>query len=172
MSDNLISHPQQYHGLLAVGHPSMNSTQRTTYISSAFPTLFLTGAADFVAPWPNAVTTSNYFKHLLTYDGQFTWHPRFCYFELNTEVRWRALQVGWIYIGQHLHDARLSVEELRDICWMWGGSLFKLCAPLCSQPTRNMTILVQATELTHCHGWHPNPLYSLPTVQLTYNGQN
>ena len=28
--------------------------------------------------------------------------------------------------------------------WTRGGSLFKLCAPLCSQPMRNTTILVQA----------------------------
>ena len=86
------------------------------YISRAFPTLFPTGAADFVAPRPNAVTVGNYFKHLLIYDdGRFARHPRFRYFALNTEMRWRALQAGRIYVRQHPHDARLSAEELRDM---------------------------------------------------------
>ena len=30
-------------------------------------------------------------------------------------MRWRALQAGQIYVCQHPHDARLSVEELRDM---------------------------------------------------------
>ena len=85
-------------------------------MSCAFPTLFPTGAADFVAPRPYQVTIGNYFKHLLMYeDGRFAKHPRFCYFALNTELRWRALQAGRIYIHQHPRDAQLSVEELRDM---------------------------------------------------------
>ena len=48
-------------------------------------------------------------------DGQFARHPQFCYFALNTEMWWRALQAGRIYVYQHPHDARLSVEELRDM---------------------------------------------------------
>ena len=72
-------------------------------------------------------------------------------FALNTEMRWCALQAGWIYVRQHPHDARLSVEELHD--WTWGGSLFKPCAPLCSQPAWNTTILVQAAELASWHAW-------------------
>ena len=64
----------------------------------------------------NAVTIGNCFKHFLTYDdGRFAKHPRFCYFALNTEMCWRALQAGWIYVHQHPHDAWLSVEELRDM---------------------------------------------------------
>ena len=42
-------------------------------------------------------------------------HPRFCDFALNTEMHWRALQAGRIYVCQHSHYARLSVEELRDM---------------------------------------------------------
>ena len=30
-------------------------------------------------------------------------------------MRWRALQAGQIYVCQHPHDARLSVEELRNM---------------------------------------------------------
>ena len=48
-------------------------------------------------------------------DGRFARHPRFCYFALNTEMRWRALQTGRIYVRQHPQDAQLSVEELRDM---------------------------------------------------------
>ena len=40
---------------------------------------------------------------------------RFQYFALNTEMRWRALQTGRIYVQQHPHDAHLSVAELRDM---------------------------------------------------------
>ena len=59
----------------------------------------MAGAADFVAPRPLAVTVGNY---LLMYaDGRFARHPRFRYFALNTEMRWRALQAGWIYVRQH-----------------------------------------------------------------------
>ena len=48
-------------------------------------------------------------------DGRFATHPRFRFFALNTEMRWRALQAGRIYIKQHPQDALLSVEELRDM---------------------------------------------------------
>ena len=98
------------------GVTPINEFNTEGYISCAFPTLFPTGAADFVAPRPLAVTVGNYFKHLLMYaDGRFARHPRFRYFALNTEMRWRALQAGRIYVHQHPHDAQLSVEELRDM---------------------------------------------------------
>lgn len=59
------------------------------YFSCAFPTLFPTGAADFLAPRPRVVTIGNYFRHLMMYkDGRFAKHCRFRYFALNTEMRW------------------------------------------------------------------------------------
>ena len=98
------------------GATPINEFNTEGYISCAFPTLFPTGAADFVTPRPLAVTVGNYFKHLLmNADGRFARHPRFRYFALNTEMRWWALQAGRIYVRQHLHDAQLSVEELRDM---------------------------------------------------------
>ena len=101
----------------------INKFNTEGYISCAFPTLFPTGAADFVAPRPNAVTIGNYFKHLLMYDdGRFARHPWFRYFSLNTEMRWHALQAGRIYVRQHPLDARLSVEELRDMVGREGES--------------------------------------------------
>ena len=54
-------------------------------------------------------------SHLLLYDYWFARHPRFRYFVLNTKMLWCALQAGQIYIRQHPHDARLSVEELHDM---------------------------------------------------------
>ena len=82
----------------------------------AFPTLFPTGAADFLGQHCNQVTIGNYFKHLVMYeDGHFATHPRFRFFALNTEMRWRALQSGRIYIRQHPGDAQLSLDELRDM---------------------------------------------------------
>ena len=115
MSDNLISYPQQSQCPPSSGTLISEFTTEG-YISFAFPTLFPTGAADFVAPRPTAITIGNYFKHLLMYnDGRFARHPRFSYFALNTEMRWCALQAGRIYVHQHPHDARLSAEELRDM---------------------------------------------------------
>ena len=109
MSPPTVSWPPS--GLIPI-----NEFNTEGYISCAFPTLFPTGAADFVAPCPLAVIVGNYFKHLLLYqDGRFARHPRFRYFALNTEMRWRALQAGRIYIRQHPLDAQLSVEELRDM---------------------------------------------------------
>ena len=61
------------------GNP-INEFTTEGYISCAFPTLFPTGAADFVAPRQHSVTVGNYFKHLMLYhDKRFAKHPRFRY---------------------------------------------------------------------------------------------
>ncbi len=58
-------------------------------------TLFPTDAIDFITPRLCAVTVGNYFKHLMMYeDSRLARHLRFCYFALNTEMRWHALQTG------------------------------------------------------------------------------
>ena len=81
------------------GEQPINEFTTEGYMSCAFPTLFPTGAGDFVAPRLNAVTVGNFFKHLMMYgDGQFAKHPRSRYFALNTTFRWRALQTGRVYI--------------------------------------------------------------------------
>ena len=86
------------------------------YISCAFPTLFPTGEADFLAPRQQTVTVGMYFKHLMMYgERRFAKHPRFRYFALNTEMGWRALQTGRVYINQHPDDARLTLDDLRDM---------------------------------------------------------
>ena len=48
-------------------------------------------------------------------DKRFATHPRFRYFALNTEMHHRALQTGRVYVHQHPEDARLTVDELRDM---------------------------------------------------------
>lgn len=84
------------------------------YLTCAFPTLFPTGSADFLAPRVNAVTIGRYFKHLMMYDDwRFSTHPRFRYLAFNTVMRWRALQTGRVYVNQHPDDARLTVDELQ-----------------------------------------------------------
>ena len=97
----------------STGSP-INEFTTEGYISCAFPTLFPTGAADFVAPRQRSVTIGNYCKHLMLYhDQRFAKHPRFRYFALNTVMRHRALQTGRIYVHQNHHDEHLSVDELR-----------------------------------------------------------
>ena len=99
-----------------VGDSPISEFTTEGYISCAFPTLLPTGEAEFLSPRQNTVTIGNYFKHQMRYgDGQFAKHSRFCYFALNTEMRWRALQTGRIFINQHPKDARLTLEELRDM---------------------------------------------------------
>ena len=85
-----------------IGGTPINEFTTEGYFSMAFPTLFPTGDADFLGQRCNQVTIGNYFKHMLMYkDGRFARHPRFRFFALNTEMRWRALQAGRIYIRQH-----------------------------------------------------------------------
>ena len=56
----------------------VNEFRTEGYMSCAFPTLFPTGHADFVAPRIHAVTVGNYFKHLMMYkDNRFARHPQF-----------------------------------------------------------------------------------------------
>ena len=105
------------------GDEPINEFSTEGYISCAFPTLFPTGAGDFVAPRHHTVTAGQYFKHLLMYgDGQFAKHPRFRYFALNTVMRWRGLQTGRVYVNQHPRDARLTLDDLRDMVGREGES--------------------------------------------------
>ena len=99
-----------------IGGAPINEFTTEGYFSMAFPTLYPTRAADFLGQRCNHVTISNYFTHLLKYgDGRFARHPRFRFFALSTEMRWRALQAGRIYVKQHPGDAQLTVDELRDM---------------------------------------------------------
>ena len=100
----------------SIGGMPINEFTTEGYFTCAFPTLFPTGAADFSGRRQNQVTIGNYFKHLMMYeDSRFANHLRFRFFALNTEMRWRALQTGRVYVKQHPGDAQLSLDELRDM---------------------------------------------------------
>ena len=88
-----------------IGGTPINEFTTEGYFTCAFPTLFPTGAADFLGLRQNQLTIGNYFKHLMMYDdGCFAKHPRFRFFALNTEMRWRALQTGRVNVKQHPDD--------------------------------------------------------------------
>ena len=106
-----------------VSWPPSSSTpfNEFRYISSAFPTLFSTGAADYVALRTVTTTVSNYFKHLMMYeDGRFARHPCIA---TSPSTLICALQADRIYIRQHLHDPQLSVRELREVVKVRSWSL-------------------------------------------------
>lgn len=108
-----------------IGRMPINEFTTEGYFSCAFPTLFPTGAADFSGQRHNKIT-SNYFKHLMMYDdGRFSKHPQFRFFALNTEMWWRALQTGWIYVKRNPGDAQLSLDELRDMVGREGEQFSK-----------------------------------------------
>ncbi|KAI9916274.1 hypothetical protein PsorP6_016761 [Peronosclerospora sorghi] len=74
----------------------INEFQTEGYISQAFPHLFPSGAADFLAPRLVKVKPAEYFKHLMKYeDGRFGRDPRFRDFALNACMR----------CGKHLRPA-------------------------------------------------------------------
>ena len=99
-----------------IGGMPVNEFTTEGYIACAFPTLFRTGAADFLGQRQIPVTTGNYLKHLMMYeDSRFAIHPCFRFFALNTKMQWRALQTGRVYVKQHHGDAQLSLDELRDM---------------------------------------------------------
>ena len=117
----------------SIGGTPINEFQTEGYFSMAFPTLFptgkiillvhfiifidiLLGAADFNGTRTYSVTVGNYFTHLMKYDDKrFARHPRFRFFALSTEMRWRANETGRIYIRQNPGEAHLTVDDLRDM---------------------------------------------------------
>ena len=110
--------------MASIGGVPINEFTTEGNFSCAFPTLFPTGAGDFSGQRQNQVTIGNYFKHLMMYDDNcFAKHPRFCFFALNTEMRWYAVQTGQVYVKQHPGDAQLSLDELRHMV----GSLLQSC---------------------------------------------
>uniref|UniRef100_A0A1X7U1P7 DUF6570 domain-containing protein n=1 Tax=Amphimedon queenslandica TaxID=400682 RepID=A0A1X7U1P7_AMPQE len=97
----------------SVGGTPINEFTTEGYFSMAFPTLFPTGAADYNGIRSHRIRTGDYFTHLVTYDdGRFAKHPRFRFFALNTEMRWRANEIGRFYIKQHPAEAHLTVHNL------------------------------------------------------------
>ena len=109
------------------GSTPVNEFTTEGYISCAFPTLFPTGATDFVAA---QFTVGNHFKHLMMYkDGQFARYPLFCYFTLNTEVLYKLDVPTFVSI----HSA-VSQTAQRD-GWLRKRITFEPCPALCHQST-------------------------------------
>ena len=143
--------------------PSTAINEFTTegYMTCAFPTLFPTGAADFLAPRVHAATVGNFLKH-----------PRFRYFALNTEMRWRALQAGRVYVQQHPNDDRLTVDDLRDMVGREGEAFSNRVLHYASS-LRGTRQYWSNSAAGSSPWWTPLafPLCSLHTVQLITSGQ-
>src|SRR2546421_106808 len=93
----------------------INEFETAGYIACAFPTLYPTGNADLRQVRIREVNPAEYFKHLLLYkDGRFARHSRWRYFALNSQMRWRALQEGKVYIKQSLNDTQITVEDIQE----------------------------------------------------------
>ena len=159
----------------SIGGRPINEFDTEGYFSCAFPTLYPTGAADFHDARQRNVTIGNYFKHLMLYDdGRFAKHPRFRFFALNTEMRWRAIQAGRVYVRQHPGDAHLSVDAIRGHGWSRRRMLFKPCTTLCSKSARNKN----STGFGSATNWWLWSIHSVfqpyfsRTAQLTIIGQN
>lgn len=94
----------------------INEFQTPGYIARAFPTLYPTGAADLRSKHSADIRPAEYFSHLLKYkDGRFAQHTRWRYFALNSQMRWRALQEGRVYVKQSLNGKQITVEEVQEM---------------------------------------------------------
>ncbi|CAG8693771.1 19013_t:CDS:2 [Cetraspora pellucida] len=97
------------------GNP-VNEFNTPRYIACTFPTLYPTGDADLRAEHAKDIKPAEYFKHLLKYkDGRFGRYTRWRYFALNSQMRWKALQKGRIYIKQSQNSMQLTVEEVQEL---------------------------------------------------------
>jgi hypothetical protein len=84
-------------------------------LSSAFPTLFPAGKANFALPRSRSIKLPDYAKHLLKYkDGRFGRHPRFRYYLFNCIMRGQALSSAR-YICQRSDERSLTLDELKDM---------------------------------------------------------
>ena len=137
--------------MASIGGVPINEFTTEGYFSCAFPTLFPTGAGDFSGQRQNQVTIGNYLKHLTMYDdNRFTKHPRFRFFGLNTEMRWRALQTGRVYVKEHPGDAQLSLDELRDMVGR-EGQTFSNRVSTVSESTKTVIQKLACTSVLVIH---------------------
>ena len=94
----------------------VNEFQTPGYIARAFLTLYPTGAADLRSERIRDVKPTEYFSHLLKYkDGRFARHACWRYFALNSQMRWRALQEGKVYVKQSLNAQQCTIEDLQKM---------------------------------------------------------
>ena len=152
LSPSTSSSPATMMWPLLEEYPSMSSSPKGyMYFSCAFPTLFPTGTGDFSGQRQNQVTIGNYFKHLMMNDANvlIAKHPRFRFFALNTDMRWRALQTGRVYIKQHPGDAQLSLDELRDMVGN-EGQTFSNRVSTVSETTKTFLTVICCSQKLAC----------------------
>ena len=82
-------------------------------------------------------------------DNCFAKHPRFRFFALNTEMRWRALQTGRVYIKQHPGDAQLSLDEQRDMVGREGQTISN-CVSTVSESTKTFLTVICCSQKLAC----------------------
>ena len=136
--------------MASIGRVPINEFTTEGYFSCAFSALFPTGAGDFSGQHQNQVTIGYYFKHLMMYDdNRFAKHQRFRFFALNTEMRWRALQTGRVYVKQHPGDAQLSLDELRDMVGR-EGETFSNRVSTVSESTKTFLTVICCSQKLAC----------------------
>ena len=70
------------------------------------------------------------------------------FFALNTEMRWRALQTGRVYVKQHPGDAQLSLDELRDMVGREGQTF---SSPIvCPGSTKTILTVICCSQKLAC----------------------
>ena len=131
---------QQSCGLPVGEFPSMSSQQKDTL--PAFPTLYLTEAADFLGQRHNKVTIGNYFKHLMMY----------CMATLLSILGFDFLLSIQKCAGVHYKQAESMLDNtlaMYSCHWMnfetWlgtKGNIFQPCAALCFHLVWHQAILV------------------------------
>lgn len=92
-----------------------------------------------------------------SYDDSCFAHPHFSFFALNTEMQWRALQTGRVYVKQHPGDAQLWLNELHDVVG-WEGEVFSNCVLHYDTSTKQYWFKQHSTYLYGQHSWSPNHL--------------
>ena len=107
-----------------IGNQPINEFSTPGLATQAFPTLFSYGTGDPTNPGRHRkVTFTNAFKHLMRYGDKvedtvlwrFASHPRFPYWALNMKQRHQLISQSTVYLQQHLADAQLTIEDLRDM---------------------------------------------------------
>jgi hypothetical protein len=102
---------------------SMGSIRRTpihefnrqeALLSLAFPSLYPTGAAEFVAPRMREVSFASYAKLMMCYqDGRFARHPRFRYAVFNTLLRKQSTEKAGFFVKRHSDGEDMTADDIQ-----------------------------------------------------------
>uniref|UniRef100_A0A1I8HS47 ATP-dependent DNA helicase n=2 Tax=Macrostomum lignano TaxID=282301 RepID=A0A1I8HS47_9PLAT len=96
----------------------VNEFEQEGLFSLAYPHLFPDGKGDYKTPRVRSISLGDYAKHLMQFHcPRFRCDPRFRFFIENMVMRWRALEVGRVFV----HDKNLAglsapemLEKLKD----------------------------------------------------------